>query len=129
MTDDTTQEQLTPVDSAELSPDDKKIAAKRAKKQSISVDLSEEVRRQELNAKKAQTLTIEFNEKLNALGFVLTPRLKILSDAIVAGFDLRPMTEQELSSYEQAMNAKAEVEKKQFTDPRIENDKDGEANQ
>lgn len=104
------KEQLDANGSVELSEEDKKIAAKRAKKKGVPVELSEEARRQELNTKQAQHLTIEFNSKLNALGFVLQPVLRRFPDSITAGFDLRPMDANELMQFKAAMEAKGQKE-------------------
>lgn len=109
MPDETNQDQLEANGSAELTESDKKIAAKRAKKKNVPVEIAEEARRQELNAKQAQTLTIEYNNKLNALGFVLQPVLRRFPDSMVAGFDLRPMNAEELIQYKTSMEMKSKA--------------------
>ena len=115
MTDEQNKEQLAANASAELTPEDKKIAAKRAKKKSVPVEIAEEARRQELNAKQAQMLTIEYNDKLNALGFVLQPVLRRFPDSLVAGFDLRPMDANEMAQYN-ARKGKGQAEPVAKTD-------------
>lgn len=115
MNDEQNKEQLAANASAELTPEDKKIAAKRAKKKSVPVEVAEEARRQELNAKQAQMLTIEYNEKLNALGFVLQPVLRRFPDSLVAGFDLRPMDANEMAQYN-ARKGKGQAEPVAKTD-------------
>lgn len=107
MTEEQNKDQLSANATAELTPEDKKIASKRAKKKNVPVELAEEARRQELNAKQAQMLTIEYNNKLNALGFVLQPVLRRFPDSMVAGFDLRPMNLNELQIHEAKSRAKA----------------------
>ena len=107
MTNEENKDQLDASASAELSAEDKKIAAKRAKKKAVPVEIAEEARRQELNARQAQTLTIEYNNKLNALGFVLQPVLRRFPDSFVAGFDLRPMDANELAQYKASEEIRA----------------------
>lgn len=109
MTEEQNKDQLSANATAELTPEDKKIASKRAKKKNVPVELAEEARRQELNAKQAQMLTIEYNNKLNALGFVLQPVLRRFPDSMVAGFDLRPMDAEELIQYKTSMEMKSKA--------------------
>lgn len=107
MNDEQNKDQLAANASAELTPEDQKIVAKRAKKKGVPVELAEEGRRQELNATQAQQLTIEYNSKLNALGFVLQPVLRRYPDSLVASFDLRPMDANELIQYKTSQEIRA----------------------
>lgn len=93
----------------ELTAEDEKIAAKRAKKRDLSPEQAELQRKQEINFKKAQALIQEFQIKMNSLGFTLQPALRYSDYGIKPANDLRALSLEEMNRHE-AMLAALKVE-------------------
>lgn len=112
-------DQLTPVEPAEVGADDEKILKKRGKKTGQSPEQLELERKQEKNWKAAQFLIGEFDKKLKSLGFTLQPILRYLPTSVKPGNELRALSLEEMKRIE-AMKELEDAKEKLRKDPPAE---------
>lgn len=100
------EENLTNHEPAELDEAQQKQAKKISKKKNIPLEKVEAAKKQAANYPKAQALTLEFTDKLAALGFCVEAVLSIKPNGIIPTFNLRPMDSNEIQHYENVKAAK-----------------------